>query len=119
MVEIVAGIVCHGELVHYPPRPHVSWNRKSDNFIQRECFEAVTQRCASALRCQALPPIRGRQPPADFDARRKMGAETWHIQSDKADECAIATMLSGEQAEAALAKVLLNSIHTFIALGAR
>jgi len=48
-----------------------------------------------------------------------MRAETWHIQSDKADECAITTMLSGEEAEAALAKVLLNSIHTFIALCTR
>jgi hypothetical protein len=45
--------------------------------------------------------------------------ETGHVQSDEADKSAISPEFHGEQPKSALAKVLLNAIHTLIAFCAR
>jgi|HubBroStandDraft_6_1064221.scaffolds.fasta_scaffold83961_3 hypothetical protein len=52
-----------------------------------------------------------RASPADFDAGWEVCDETRHVQSNAADESAIATELSGEQTEPALPKVFLHAIH--------
>ena len=119
MIEVVRGIVSHAELLHDASGPQIIRYGERDNFIQCRRFEAVAQRRPSAFRSQALSPILGRQPPADFNARREVRDETWHVQSDEADERPIAPDFRGEQAESVLAKVFLHTIHALIAFSAR
>ena len=119
MIEVVRRIARHAELLHHAPGSQVGGDRERDDLVQRQGFEAVLYRGASAFSGEALAPMSRRQSPGDFDAGCKVRHETRHIQADEADERTIATKLGGVQAEASLAKMLFDPIHAFVALGAR
>ena len=75
---------------------------KGDDLVKAKPKKPVFERRARRLGCIALTPVRPRQPPGDFDCRRKRHRPAQPIEPDRSDKPALARQLDDELAEAML-----------------
>ena len=119
MIEIVGRIVRHADPAHDRPRAHVRGRRERDQLLGAQCAERVGCARERGLGRVALPPVLGREPPADLDAGREMRLERRHDEPDEADERRDARHLDRPRAEAVAREVPLGAPRERVALPSR
>src|SRR5579884_976622 len=119
MIEIVGGVAGHPELLHNPPRPYVARNCHCNDLIQPQGLKSKIGNRSRTFRRQTSSPIFRGQTPANFNAGRERSFEPRDIQTDEADEAAIAPQLGCAQSESMLFEMGLNFVYRRVALFSR
>jgi len=86
ILEIVSRIAAHFKPFHERSRAAVRRGRVRYDLRERERSKPVAKGQTGRLRRITVAPIGEGQAPADFHARRKMGAEPWNQQSGETDK---------------------------------
>ena len=67
MVEMTGSVMLHSDLLHYPARTDVGWDREGDDLFELDHGKRILQNCGSSLRRQTTIPKRPSEAPSDFD----------------------------------------------------
>src|SRR5579864_8247924 len=116
MIEIVRRVVGHAEPFHHAPRPDVSRNRERHQRLKPDLLERVPHHLPRALGSQPLPPMIGRESPANLDTRRKRALERRHGQPHKPDKRTIPPELRRTEPETVFPEMSFNPLDEQIAL---
>jgi len=117
MVEVVGGIVGHGELFHDATGAMVGRDGEGDDLGKCEGGEAVVEDGAGAFRGQAGAPVLGGEAPADFDAGREGSFEGGNVEADEAREVAGGAGFDSPEAEAVADEVGFDELDHAMGFG--
>jgi hypothetical protein len=119
VIEVIRGGMRHADLFHHAPGPLVGWDREGHQFPDLQIFEGVSGNSLGSFRGKPQAPMGGPKSPSDFDARREVGFEIRHGDSNEANEPLFLPEFSGVESEPIFLKVSLYAVHQRIALRTR
>src|SRR5580704_3042947 len=92
MVEIIARLVCHAQLLHHTTRFEVRCRGEGHQLFQPQYVEAVADNLSRPFGCEALVPVFRSKSPADLHTWRERSIERGYVQSDEPNEGATASI---------------------------
>lgn len=115
VVEVVGGIVSHAEFFHDAAGAEIGGDSEGDERGESESAGGVADNFAGGFGAEAVSPVSGREPPADFDAGSEMRGEGGDGEADVADEGVGGAEFEGAEAEAMALEVGLDAVGEGVA----
>ncbi len=99
-MEIAAGIACHPDPLHDPPRPRICDGGKGYDLLKSQRAESEGDGRACRFVGIANPPKTVGKPPANFEGRREVRVKADIRQAGEAEECPAGPVFQCPEAEA-------------------